>query len=254
MYCSRCGAFVGEGRDFCANCGTGVYNHTGYSRIDRINMRAAEIEDLDHMIDYFGQKQDLYDEVADCEKNVEYYSNPNVVFSGFTGRPLKVMGLIHTIISGILFFITAMVGMVVDNIYVNIIVALLTLSVVAGVILIVAGVKKSNRFYLNSNFKKAVIVKENKLRIVELQSELYEHYENYGYCCIGFEYSNPLLLNVIRNTIISGQADSIKEAINILKQDERFSNLETLVSQTAESAAAAAVAAERAAAYAAYRR
>lgn len=254
MYCSRCGSFVEEGRDFCANCGTKVGIFNGYSRIDRINMRTAEVDELDHMIEYFGKKQDLYDEVTDCENKVDYYSNPNVVFKGFTGRPLKVIGLILTIVSCVLCYISAIVASMVKNIYLYIIVAVLALFIAAGVILIIAGVKKSNRFYLNSNFKKALIVKDNKLRIVELQAELYEHYENYGYCCIGFEYSNPLILNLIRNTIVSGQADSIKEALNILKQNERFSNLETLVSQTAVSAAEAAAAAERAAAYAAYRR
>ena len=65
-----------------------------------------------------------------------------------------------------------------------------------------------------------------KERFKEVKLELVNNYNNYANCPIGFEYSNPEVIAIIKKTLISGRAESLKEAINIILDDIHKRNLE----------------------------
>ena len=67
-------------------------------------IRRESIEEIDRMISHFSQKQALYNELDICRRNIEYYSNPDLIIRGFTGKPLIVIGIILTALSASFFF------------------------------------------------------------------------------------------------------------------------------------------------------
>ena len=67
-------------------------------------IRRESIEEIDRMISHFSQKQALYNELDICRRNIEYYSNPDLIIRGFTGKPLIVIGIILTALSTSFFF------------------------------------------------------------------------------------------------------------------------------------------------------
>lgn len=89
----------------------------------------------------------------------------------------------------------------------------------------VSGVLKMFGISLNS-IKANKEIRKNTSRLCEIEGELEEHYRAYGTCIVGYEYTNPYILQSIRKVLCSGRADSIKEALNVLINDARMDEMQ----------------------------
>jgi hypothetical protein len=75
---------------------------------------------------------------------------------------------------------------------------------------------------------KAAILRSN-----ELANELEQYFEEFGYCVVGMEYTNPAILHSIYDMVRLGRADTPKEALNALIQDRHQRIMEMRAQQIA---------------------
>ncbi len=247
-FCSKCGTKNDDGVNFCVSCGAPLQGAAPQTpqmdpqmqamMMQQMMMqqqqmggmqalaqqRQESLNEMDRMISYFGQKQNEYDEYD--------YLNDLIPRQMYVkAKPMLVFGIISTVLSFILF--GAGGG-----------------AAGAGAVFLIIGLG------LIGGFIALNVVRKNKLnanldRVAILANELAEHYAGYGMCLVGAEYSNPRILLAIRDAITAGRADTPKEAINVLLDDNHKSNMEALATQTAVNSAAAARGANTAAAFAA---
>ena len=189
-------------------------------------IRRESIEEIDRMISHFSQKQALYNELDVCRRNIEYYSNPDLIIRGFTGKPLIVIGIILTALSASFFFSVLFFlifayavtnqGEIMIPLYV------LALGIVIGIVLIVSGKMTYNRFFIRNQDKKKDLINQNKSRLDQISDELINHYYAYGSCKTGYEYTEPKTLYRIWEKLVRGRADTINEAIKSIYRDQNF--------------------------------
>ena len=106
------------------------------------------------------------------------------------------------------------------------------ITILGGVAMIIGYIASSSA--RNTNYDDAY------KRFNQLTNELLRYYQGYGPCLVSAEYTNPNNLVAIRDTISSGRADNIKEALNVLIDDAHRNNMEAFARQSAISSAAAA--------------
>ena len=217
MFCNQCGRHNPDGAKFCNSCGAPLAAPSNAAMQQRQQDRNAEMEELQKMIHYFSQKGALYEEydrvcaAIDRTAKGKHYA-------------LLVWGIIVSAL-GMFFFAMLRTGEPAYS-------ALAAIPFLIGQAMIVGHIVYAVSF----DKKKAQLNR----RYDELSAALFEHYKAYGYCAVGPEYTNPSNLTAILNTIRSGRADSIKEALNVLVNDAYRNNMQQLAAQTARSAAAAA--------------
>jgi uncharacterized protein YaaR (DUF327 family) len=73
-------------------------------------------------------------------------------------------------------------------------------------------------------------------RYFELGNELYLNYINYENCPVNAEYTNPNNIFMIQRMLLSGQADTINEAITILSNSMKCTELNNYTKSVAEFA------------------
>lgn len=244
MYCQNCGTPVADGTRFCPNCGQNCAGgnipvqqnygapaqpYYGNAVEQRAAVRRDETAELQKMIRYFSQKSAQYEEYDYvCARIDPRYLRKRTGLLVW-GIIISVLGLIVTIAVGS----SGAAG-----------------AIFSGILILFGGIGMIVGFALSSsarnrNYQAALI------RFDELTEELYQHYLNYGYCLVSAEYTNPSNLVAILQTIESGRADTIKEAVNILVEDAHRNNMESYARQTAISSAAAARGANAAAVFSA---
>lgn len=247
-FCSRCGAQNADGVNFCVACGAPLQQAMPQAmpqadpnmmqqqmammqqmmQQQQMNsmqavaqQRQDSLNEIDRMMAYFGQKQNEYDEYD--------YLNELIPTQMYVkAKPMIVFGIISTVLALIL--LSSRYG--------------------AGAVFLVIGLGLIGGF-IAINVNRSKKLNENLVRVSVLANELAEHYVNFGMCLVGAEYSNPRILAVIRDCIVAGRADTPKEAINVLLDENHKSNMEALAAQTAVNSAAAARGANVAAAFAA---
>ena len=96
-------------------------------------------------------------------------------------------------------------------------------------------------FSINANVKKSRRKKFQK-ESDELLDELWNNYISYGPCLLGFEFTIPENLEEIRNLLLSGRANNIRDAVNTMLDDKHKRQLESFAAATAQYAQQAAVA------------
>ena len=181
------------------------------SETNGMDTRQIELQKMDDLIRHFSVKQKQYDEY-------DYESEQIYRLSRTSSKAALVWGIIVTV--GCL------------------LITLLTQSTAYLLFLLLGGGLIALYIFLQAR-------KKNKLeaatkRYYELTDELIDHFRKYPNCPVGPEYTNPSNLAVIKRTIISGRADRIKEALNILVEDAHREKMENIASQTAEYARQAA--------------
>lgn len=265
VYCGQCGTQVTEGTKFCPNCGAAIEEYTGpstqpasplqeywtnrdatYACADpaaqavqpvqpvqpvqnipqnHVN-RQQEEQSIQDLIRYFSEKQRQYNEY-DAISEALYQPRDRA------HKALLVWGIILMAIPLLIGFLVLLIGIAADDagsgFGISLIFFLLALP---GFFMIFGYVRQNNRSKAAYQY--------NDTRFMKLTDELVQHYNNYEYCPIGFEYSNPSVLQSILNTIHGGRADTSKEAINLLLDAARRQNKRAFAIQRAQSARAAA--------------
>lgn len=244
MFCTKCGNQITDGSSFCPSCGNNlntsnvqisyrqrdiaqpIYNN--YALNQRAQERTAEINEVRKMINYFSQKTDTYNQYDDV-------CNQLSRMPASYGAKKIVWGVILSVIGGF-FLLEAFSALLSGGSNgATGFLALFILSLPffgAGALLIVLHITGSKNY-------------QNRMAILnesfdQLSTELMDYYNAYGYCPIGPEYTNPSNLVVILDTIQSGRANNVSEAINILVEDAHRNNMEAIARQTAVNTAAAA--------------
>lgn len=231
MFCSNCGNEIVGQQMFCPFCGnnlsyvSNLYDVT-QSTVNSVLftqntavVRQSELMQMDKLLSYFSVKQKQYDEYDYVSKNIDDWSN-------LSAKAALVWGIILFVIS----FVISYCAVCITDFF-----SLLALALPffgTGVVLFVLF------FCLNGRRRRKLNNAIN--RYYELATELSDYYYSYENCPIGPEYTNPSNLVVVKRTIISGRADTIKEALNILLEDahrERMENLSVQAARYAEQAA-----------------
>lgn len=257
MFCVKCGNQMSDDAKFCTKCGalaSGNQNYVtvqpgyngavqnGYSGdFDRGSVRRTEINEVRKMLSYFSQKTEQYNEY-------DYVCREFYRLKG--GRRIAAVAWGYILaIGGSILAVYLIGGAVIELIKgkpesagTSFILGILAAFFLAlpGVLLILLDKKKIRKEY---NEQLAYYTD----KYFGLSNELYNHYLNYKNCPIGPEYTNPANIQVILDTIISGRADTTKEALNVLVEDAHRNRMEDLAAQTAQFAQEAARQAGRAA-------
>ncbi len=266
MYCQKCSKQIDDNSKFCVYCGAPVNSNQAVSvqnspyavnnvplgmpagaqgyvgGFNRGNLREQEINEVRKMLNYFSLKTEQYNEYDSvCREFLRLKSGRRIAAIAW--------GCILTIAGGILtgFAIISAFSKLFNG-YFNsaastFLIALLTavFLVLPGILLIMLDKKK-----IRVEYNQQLTYYTN--RYYDLSDELYNHYLNYKNCPIGPEYTNPSNIQVILDTIVSGRADSTKEALNVLVEDAHRNRMENYAAQAAQYAQQAAKQAGRAAA------
>ena len=272
-FCVNCGAQISEQHKFCPGCGASnaaantsavvstnqgavpQYNQNSYGNMpqnmnygnpyystpynDGMAVRQSELETMDRLINYFSAKQHVYDEY-------DYASNMIYRLSRFGGKAALIWSII-LLAASFAFFISSITAGTNDlyNSYEQ--EEMAATFVILGVVSLVAGGGLMGLFLGLKGKRRRQLVHFTD-RYYQLSDELYRHYCGYANCPIGPEYTNPSNLAVVKRTIISGRAYTIRDALNILVEDAHRARMEDLATQTAQYAQQAAQSAQQIAA------
>lgn len=206
MFCPNCGQTLAEGSRFCANCGNNLTanqvnlaaDYQAVSTMQQYQLqksaaRQSELRVLDSLIMHFSQKQEQYDNYDMACEAVSHYSRG-------ARKGLIVWGAILAVVGFILLLADAAPASVSFLLFL-----LPGLFMIFGGIMVLVANKKNYQNALNA--------------WQQLSDDLCAHYAAYPNCPVGPEYSNPQILQVLRNTLQSGRADTIKECLNLMIAD-----------------------------------
>lgn len=184
--CKNCGCEL-NGAKFCPNCGASISGEMPAATYASVpvgaDVRQRSIADMQHMISYFGAKEAQYNEFDKVSEEVQDRST-----RGFGGW------IVASIIS-------ALIGIFSEAFFFYIAAA----AMVAGFI-----------FFRRQNKQKLAAA---TARQEALSNELQEHYDAYGYCSIGFEYTAPATLATLYDYIRKGRVTTPGDAINCYLAD-----------------------------------
>lgn len=215
MFCQKCGNEIQDNSKFCPQCGAplGTADQPGSIRVNnnqnagnnhynsRYEVRQAELREIDNLIYYFSQKAPEYEESAMLSDKLD------VLERKLNRTP--VAGIVFSSICGVFILLSVMLAVNHNSVY-GFTAFLAFLTGIPAVIIM--------SVYLISMLINKPRYKKYRERFDVLNEELTRHYNDYGYCPVGIEYTNPNDLKAIRDTIQSGYADTSKEAVNYLMQ------------------------------------
>ena len=230
-FCIQCGSHLPDGSAFCSFCGakqseaqTPVARQTS----EDVSSRLTAISELEKLHAYFDQKASLYyaldKETADVER-----------LSKGASKKLLTFGIIIAVFGGL-----PMLGELQNIGDVNLFGLFILLGIMGvGVYMIYVYMQKRDRY--------AAELEQAYSNIDKISAQLMQHYEAYGFCPIGAEYSDPRVIKQLTDIMKAGRADTIKESISVLLDDRHKTAIEINTAMTAESAADAARSAKSAA-------
>ena len=264
MYCVNCGKEIGE-QNFCQHCGAQIGNASVGEKVsceaavataapmpscaptyvaypDRMQQRQDELQVLQKLVAYFSLKSPQYNEYDNVALWIDVLRRG--VSSAALIWGIILLGIVTPIMS-----VVAMPSYDYDLMLGNMVkesnpgaTVTVYICLIVGVLLIAS--------YIFQRIRNKKRLAQAVDRYCELNEELYAHYCGYANCPIGPEYINPANLQVVIQTIQSGRADTIKEALNILVEDAHRARMEDLSQKTAQyaqrTAASAAETARRA--------
>lgn len=200
--CKQCGADL-NGAKFCPNCGASANGEMATQQAAPVgaDTRQRSLAEMDRMRSYFGAKKQDYDDFHAVSAEIEERSDRT--YGGWIGAAViaALIGIFFK--GGFLFFLAAA--------------ACVALSVVLS---------KKNKTELA-----AAVLKQE-----EIANRLQTYYDEYGYCSIGFEYTEPSILEVLYDYIRKGRASNPGDAINIYLADVDRAEMLKLQAEATEAA------------------
>ena len=264
-YCSNCGSEIRIGKQFCNQCGYPISGIASVSpSVLQEQKRKENLEKIDDMIRYFSKKQDQFREVADIPYKIEDLGIAKipVTVKEKRGDSSVVVGVIMLVFSilitlmvscGIVGILQLFDSDITNEILTNeeavliIIAAIFAVVVVSAITLIITGAVKNKKYSKAYQKQRELAIKKRDteitnlyFRLADLHNNLNAYYKAYDNCPVGFNSCHPETLNKIRRVITSGRADTIKEALNILAQDDHNKTMENLARDNANNSYAAA--------------
>lgn len=193
------------------------------------------VAELDRMIGYFIQKQNAYDEYDALidELKSKRVQNANLPSgTGFTvaGAVCMGMSIIFMVVAWLSYYVVssakqALTGRSTSRYDGDFTWWMIGLAVLlaGGIAMLVIGlIIKARRRRLTRESKEQA-GEEEYLRLGQLIGELNSFYMGFGYCLTGSYYTNPKILKLLKDKILSGRAYTIPDAIQILHRDARVS-------------------------------
>ena len=239
-YCFNCGSELPTGAKFCSQCGKQqkqeakaekqIYNQSKVanriSKKDSCSDKDRLISDLERAHIYFQQKQSDYDDFDNLTNKKAEITRPN-------GGTLFLLGIVLAFVA---YFVIYLVFIELDSMFL-----FWALMFIGGVIFPIIQFNKSNTKVNNQ-----IMLIDQQLKGIE--KDLHTHFNAYPNSPVSFKYSNPKIIDVLKDNISSGRADNVKDSISCMlddlykqqmlkKQDEISKN----VKNAADSASAAAL-------------
>lgn len=236
-FCVNCGSEYTEGQKFCHSCGAPLNTAVSYppqqvpsqpaspsladNSVQSVFIeRNSHIEEMTRMCNYFLPYSQKYNRFLYLQRWLS---------TGVGLVPCLVIGIILIVIFSHLFLIRATN----DRSWISGELAFYVIAVLTGIGLIIA-------FSSNARRHNRIKVKYQK-ESDELLDELWSNYISYGPCLLGFEFTIPENLEEIRDLLLSGRANNIRDAVNTMLDDKHKRQLESLAAATAKYAQQAAV-------------
>lgn len=212
--CPNCSGEVqiDETRDFgfCTYCGTKiVFSKEAPDNATEafVANREAALEEINKLSQHFKPLSGYLERLSTVDKQLGILKRKN--YNEF------IVG------GGILAFIGFAIASSASSIS-NIIIAMLFAG--GGAALILRRIKK---------------VEEKQVKLVELEDErnvlsgkIQNLHDTYTNCPVGPEYCKPEILDILHNYIQNGRAETIKEAINLLKTEEHNAEMKEIALET----------------------
>ena len=218
-FCSNCGCELSSTTKFCPSCGTAIGNVAVAVKEKEETVAATAISkrDMAFLYTYFLQKDNEYKEYDALSVKITKY-----------GKLRKYISVLFLAVFGIVpatSEVSKELSTVLSALWI-----ILDIGVIVGL-----------KILLSSKLKKS------KARMEELNQILSEHYNAYGSCPIGIEYTRPSDIAQIQDVIRSGRAETISEALNIIIDDIHKANMERHAAETEAATKEAAKSAKAAA-------
>lgn len=224
-FCVNCGNEYSTGSKFCNYCGAPTDNTSGQLQTQQLNQYVGNSVQsyLDERNNNLAELAKMYDYFMSYRKKYErFLFLTNKLLHGYTFIPALVFGCIILNVFIIVLFFGSL-----GRDPVAVIVSLIGIPIGAGlIVLFILGT-------LDRNKKRKKLVEEKD----DVLDELWNHYISYGPCLLGFEYTFPETLDEIQALLMSGRANNIKEAINIMLDDNHKRQMESIATATAKYAA-----------------
>ena len=235
IVCLRCGKQLRTDAKFCGGCGyptqrptrnqqtttnnqagkqearqqtTTANNTTGNTVPPQTMTREQLIAEIDRMLVYFSKKQDLYDEYDKCVniRNAEQEKiERDIIRRRHSDSLLDDPDAISNFLLSV--SVTALIAIpfilqLVDkpkSIFISIGCFLLSSSIIFLLVWLSIQSRKEK--------------KKLKNRMNSMLVELKEHHRNYGNCLVSVNNANPRVLRKVRDYLVMGKANTLKEAL-----------------------------------------
>lgn len=255
-YCSVCGNMIPDGNGFCGKCGSPV-NGAAPSVSNNVSaLRKESLAKIRDMISYFGKKEHLYNALTDCINEIEH---PRRV------RYSKEKGTLQIVIGGLLMLFSfpitlalfSLIGVLLEHFTGNaeyfteeqctvILISIFASLLVLGLILLIVGIVSHVKSGNTKRQEREDYINRMKQINGSVVSELEDYYLKYkeangNDCPVSFPNTHPNDLRKIESTIVEGRADSIKEAINVILQDNRNSRIQKQLEELQKDASKSAL-------------
>lgn len=216
-FCRNCGAEM-AGAKFCPSCGAAAEGDVvvvqNAAPIPGADARQRSMLEMEHMLNYFGARKAQYDEFDACAQEAGERAGKSK--GGFLAG-----AIICTVIGFIAHWFFFLLG--------------------GGFLALFILTKISNKKKMNAAIA----------RCGELEAELSEYYQAYGYCPVGFEYTRPSTLEILYDIIRKGRATTPGDAINLYLADLDRAEMVNAMKEAADATKEAARQSRRAANYSA---
>lgn len=196
---------------------------------------ANALAELDRMIGYFIQKQNAYDEYDAIieelkSKRVQNANLPSGVGFTVTGAVCMGMSIIFMVVAWFSYYVFSSARLLLtdrtssklDNGFAWWMIGL-SILLVGGITMFVIGLIRQGKRRRMTRESKEQAGEDAYARLGQLIGELNSFYLNFGYCLTGSYYTNPKILKLLKDKILSGRAYTIPDAIQILHRDARIS-------------------------------
>ena len=236
-FCKECGSDL-QGAKFCANCGAAAQDLLIQQRESALsanaNMRQASMAECKKMIQYFSQKTKTWEKYDQVSEDVRLGRSRWHTF-------ILILGIVWLGFGCFLAYgvsTTDPVWNLIETVF------------VWGLFALVFILPCLPCFFIYSRLDKKSKKKYAELQLLQdvLSLEIFEHYEAYGYCHVGLQYTRVGLLQDILKNIDDGRCSTIDAAINILLDDEYKRSMQQQAEAIHAASERAADAAEEAAA------
>ena len=227
-YCAKCGNQINDGDGFCPKCGNAIkpvgvpaVNNRVQSTVEDIKaIKSENLKEVDRMIEYFGKKSAVYNELEKSKDNPNSVtiSSNQITVDAPQGTKFKTIGIILLVLAGICSEvpILAIAAFTEEDFILGLILLVLWITVVFfGIFLVIKGSKRNKYRATLLEKKRADLIKEREARLKSLENQLKTHYDRYGDCKIGFSDTNPRTLKHIRMLIDTDKAETIEDAVSL---------------------------------------